>query len=1015
MTKDIQVQADFKSQESRSGKCQTAVIPVPVCSSAVQATCVTVQDGRWQEWGHQFLKRTQQPLILSMAVSGQHAETSAETVFDRELGIKLEPLWSEEDMNADYNFCHMEPFSLQVAKTEVEYGSSTRDKSVSKSSHSQTGSEDACLEADGMDEGDTAEEKLLTEQTHLGSLQDCQKKKRNRKATKSKKTYMCDQCDAVFTRSDCLTRHIRIHRSDRPFVCSVCSSCFKDPNNLKQHQRTHSVEKRFTCEFCGTAFKSSRDLRRHIRAHTGEKSFTCEACGACFTRSDALKSHRKKHTGEMPYRCKVCLTSFRYLNVFKEHVMKCHTDESLVTYEKNIVGSAYAVSENVISSSPGAAVLHLLKNSPNCKLRETHPSREAVSDLEDGAHFAKRNSSDSEQHVGELVPEKGKGPSASQYSDVKTAGRPTVDTSGQAACGTLSSTVLNENAYKCKVAKTMPLQWWEREEQTVQSSWSSVGIDCPGAARDVETWAPSQDTEDFTTAHNSCGTEKKQLGANKKWRADSYRSSLCMPAAGKGSASQGRSLGESVTSTLVLQGQSADHFLDVKGKQIDSENTAAARAKGSSFEELSSETEGKPDVLICLKQDPGDISDYMSTFDSDSYHSDSRKTEVTIKAEYGQVEVTNEVFFGGLNHESGVGFSDRFGCEDKKLMPQSDSQVLGNEDEGACASDADANVYIDIADDTQEEMVGCQDTLITSGNSDFKLCQKASSDKGHMCQVCGKVFKRSECLKRHLVVHSTERPFKCDVCGSSFKDRGNLKTHQKVHTGERPFPCELCSASFKLSRDLKRHVATHTGLKPFVCQECGTGFARSESLKVHQQKHSEEKPFVCQCCDARFKYMRSLKDHINAQHSDGKVYSCRKCDATFLGFRYLQQHKKKHAMEKPTVCDQCGACFPKPSKLIPHMRKHTGEKPFSCETCGAAFATNGGLKKHIRCHTNERPFICKICSAAFRQGSALTQHMRTHTGERPYACVICEASFKQSGNLKTHMLKHIRSNKTSST
>jgi KRAB domain-containing zinc finger protein len=83
------------------------------------------------------------------------------------------------------------------------------------------------------------------------------------------------------------------------------------------------------------------------------------------------------------------------------------------------------------------------------------------------------------------------------------------------------------------------------------------------------------------------------------------------------------------------------------------------------------------------------------------------------------------------------------------------------------------------------------------------------------CEVCGRKFHNHAILKKHMITHSTERPFACSSCGDTFKTAEYLKSHiDCVHLGKRRKPadeseckysCEICGRRFHLIQDIHRH------------------------------------------------------------------------------------------------------------------------------------------------------------------------------------------------------------------
>ncbi|KAI9565705.1 hypothetical protein GHT06_009497 [Daphnia sinensis] len=64
----------------------------------------------------------------------------------------------------------------------------------------------------------------------------------------------------------------------------------------------------------------------------------------------------------------------------------------------------------------------------------------------------------------------------------------------------------------------------------------------------------------------------------------------------------------------------------------------------------------------------------------------------------------------------------------------------------------------------------------------------------HACPVCQKNIAGKNNLEKHLIRHSSQKPFKCDECKKMFSAKRDLQLHEmRHHSKERPHVCPTCN------------------------------------------------------------------------------------------------------------------------------------------------------------------------------------------------------------------------------
>ncbi|KAM7349588.1 uncharacterized protein ACRADG_008459 [Cochliomyia hominivorax] len=225
----------------------------------------------------------------------------------------------------------------------------------------------------------------------------------------------------------------------------------------------------------------------------------------------------------------------------------------------------------------------------------------------------------------------------------------------------------------------------------------------------------------------------------------------------------------------------------------------------------------------------------------------------------------------------------------------------------------------------------------------------------YACEECPKIYPYRKQLEEH--VNEIHNGYKCSQCDKRFHLLHHLRRHELLHTTEK-FPCPIasCGKIYKAAEYLKRHLEVHTLPRTFVCdyENCSKSFETQTRLNVHKKNHYE-------------------KGKVN---KTGKKFVCDTCGYICSVSTHLLIHQRRHTGEKPFECEHCEKRFVSKSALTVHKVKHATSRDYVCEICQATFADRRNLKRHLYIHSDERTFQCKFCDKAFKQPHCLGAHIK---------------------------------------
>ncbi|XP_037927365.1 zinc finger and BTB domain-containing protein 41-like isoform X2 [Teleopsis dalmanni] len=262
------------------------------------------------------------------------------------------------------------------------------------------------------------------------------------------------------------------------------------------------------------------------------------------------------------------------------------------------------------------------------------------------------------------------------------------------------------------------------------------------------------------------------------------------------------------------------------------------------------------------------------------------------------------------------------------------------------------------------------------------------------CFLCGKKVQSSYNLRRHMMIHTGERPFGCDMCEKRFREFSDLKKHRRRHVKEPNFHCMVC------------RVNRPTELDPTRCNSCDI---KNSSLfaESRQQYTAPASPEKSLSPPVKKTPSRNI---IPCTPSAQPAKSVSPLLASSTTISTSTTLPPPLAPITPTI-DTQRLLDNLPAVHRPNFNQPgtTTRKEFPCPLCQRPFGTRHNLKRHFMIHTGEKPFSCSQCRKPFREYSTLKKHMVTHQRDRLYKCLRCPLNFRDYLDYIEHKNTHPKS------